>query len=672
MQKINTKSDKSILLLFLFYILLSLTKGVMAVFFMKTASVMPDELTLAEIARSFVLSHKIGFYFGRPVGKEPLYSILISPAFLFHNMFYSYNFIKLLNGFYSSIIIFPLFFLGRELLDNKSALLIAIVAGLLPASNSYSLNILAENIYFPCFLISIYFLYKYEIKRKLSFAILSGIFTGFTFLAKPTGIALFAGYGLYVLLASVSVGGQTLFNRIKGIVNAFKERKIIFILSGMLILIWLIRNGYYFGFSISGMLHYNRGEANNFISMRLPYLYLAYLILEHISLMFISSGLIPFLFSLYLIWLVLRNDFTIIDENDKAVLAKVKTLLGIIIPPFILLLIIASKQSELMKYAAHTNRLLGRHIVVIMPLIFLIGAVGFNLFNKYKNLKSLKIITILLSAAIFFIAVFSVNKYITDQAIIGSPGDLFMYIFKASHVPVIGALHAILLPPLFLKTLIVLLLLGFAFFQFKYRLTLKIYFIFLISFLLGANVYAMAGNIGLERWVIGISKIPRYLAKHKISQRNIVVSTNTVKNGGFMLQKQFWLDNNFKRADIFPEQIQITREQFKNGQFKTFLPNGRYEIFCVKNNTSVIKLLLNNRIYSCRQNKPIIFTQGKTGLRLAVNKYNNFKYLTIKNLDKKYFNKPIFYVSDHHDFNEIKRFSNLYLINTGKRPYFYY
>lgn len=672
MQKINTKSDKSILLLFLFYILLSLTKGVMAVFFMKTASVMPDELTLAEIARSFVLSHKIGFYFGRPVGKEPLYSILISPAFLFHNMFYSYNFIKLLNGFYSSIIIFPLFFLGRELLDNKSALLIAIVAGLLPASNSYSLNILAENIYFPCFLISIYFLYKYEIKRKLSFAILSGIFTGFTFLAKPTGIALFAGYGLYVLLASVSVGGQTLFNRIKGIVNAFKERKIIFILSGMLILIWLIRNGYYFGFSISGMLHYNRGEANNFISMRLPYLYLAYLILEHISLMFISSGLIPFLFSLYLIWLVLRNDFTIIDENDKAVLAKVRTLLGIVIPSFILLLIIASKQSELMKYAAHTNRLLGRHIVVIMPLIFLIGAVGFNLFNKYKNLKSLKIITILLSAAIFFIAVFSVNKYITDQAIIGSPGDLFMYIFKASHVPVIGALHAILLPPLFLKTLIVLLLLGFAFFQFKYRLTLKIYFIFLISFLLGANVYAMAGNIGLERWVIGISKIPRYLAKHKISQRNIVVSTNTVKNGGFMLQMQFWLDNNFKRADIFPEQIQITREQFKNGQFKTFLPNGRYEIFCVKNNTSVIKLLLNNRIYSCRQNKPIIFTQGKTGLRLAVNKYNNFKYLTIKNLDKKYFNKPIFYVSDHHDFNEIKRFSNLYLINTGKRPYFYY
>jgi hypothetical protein len=182
----------------------------------------------------------------------------------------------------------------------------------------------------------------------------------------------------------------------------------------------------------------------------------------------------------------------------------------------------------------------------------------------------------------------------------------------------------------------------------------------------------MAGNIGLERWVIGISKIPRYLAKHKISQRNIVVSTNTVKNGGFMLQMQFWLDNNFKRADIFPEQIQITREQFKNGQFKTFLPNGRYEIFCVKNNTNVIKLSLNNRIYSCRQNKPIIFTQDKIGLRLAVNKYNNFKYLTIKNLDKKYFNKPIFYVSDHRDFNGIKRFSNLYLINTGKRPYFYY
>ena len=29
-------------------------------------------------------------------------------------------------------------------------------------------------------------------------------------------------------------------------------------------------------------------------------------------------------------------------------------------------------------------------------------------------------------------------------------------------------------------------------------------------------------------------------------------------------------------------------------------------------------------------------------------------------------------VSDHRDFNEIKRFSNLYLMNTGKRPYFYY
>ena len=315
MQNIKIKTDKNLFLLFLFYVLLSLTKGMLAIFFIKTAGVMPDELTLTEMGRSLAVSHKIGFYFGHPVGKEPLYSILISIPFLFHNMFYSYDFIKLLNGFYSSIIIFPIYFLGKELLDSKNALMTAIVAGLLPASNSYSLNILAENIYFPCFLISVYFLYKYEIRGKLNFAILSGIFTGLTFLAKPTGIALFAGYGLYVLLASAFVGEKVLLDRIKGIIKAFKDRKFIFILSGIIILIWLIRNGYYFGFSAVGMLHYHYGEANDFVGMHLPVLYLAYLVLEHISLTLISSGLVPFLFFLYFVWLIFKNDFISMDEK---------------------------------------------------------------------------------------------------------------------------------------------------------------------------------------------------------------------------------------------------------------------------------------------------------------------------------------------------------------------
>ena len=676
MQSIKNKFNKEIILLFSVYISFSIIKAIIAFLFIKSIQVIPDEFTFTEIARSIIKAHKLGYYFGHPIGKEPLYSVFISIAFLFHNMIYSYDIIKILNAFLSSIIIFPLYFLAKELLNKKSALLIAILTGLLPASNSYSLNILAENIYFPCFLASIYFLYKYETKKQLNFAFLSGIFVGLSFLAKPTGISLFAGYLLYVLFYAIVSKEYSILDKIKKIFSSLFERKIIFIVSALIILSWLIRNGYYFGFSILGMLHYRGGEATHFLNLHMSYILLAYLVVEHIALMAISSGLIPFLFLLYVLWLSFKN-FSSMDENEQSNFLKVKKLLEIFIFPLILLLFIASRQSELMVYIANTNRLLGRHIVVIMPLIFLMGAVGFDIFNKHKNLKSLRVITVLLSFIIVLIAVFSINKYITAQAIIGSPGDLFLYLFKASNVLLLSKMHLILLPSFFTKILIILILLCYVFFQFKSKFSLKFYFTSLVLFLLVANIYAMAGNTGLDgAGFVGPSKIPTYLVKHKISPKKLIVAPEEMNKAGFKYQLWFWIGHNFIRKNIFPKKIKLLNSQLKNNKgYKIFLPHGKYKILCKMAKKYEVFLNFNKKQYLCILNKPIEFYQHNNSM-LIINiskKYENkINSLIIQSVYNKYYKKKIYYISNQNYFNSIISWGNIYLVGTNNEPYFYY
>lgn len=671
----KNKFNKEIILLFLIYISFSTIKAIIALFFMKSIQVIPDEFTFTEIAKSIIKYHKLGYYFGHPIGKELLYSIFISIAFLFHNMIYSYDMIKIFNAFLSSMIIFPLYFLAKEFLNKKSALLIAILTGLLPASNSYSLNILAENIYFPCFLVSVYFLYKYETKKQLNFAFFSGIFIGLSFLAKPTGIALFGGYLLYVLFYAIVSEGYSILDKIKKIFSSLFERKIIFIVSALIILSWLIRNGYYFGFSVTGILKYHSGETNNFLKLHISYILLAYLVLEHIALMIISSGVIPFLFFLYVLLLSFKNS-SLINENEQSDFKKIKKLLGIFIFPLILLLFIASRQSELMIYTANTNRLLGRHIVVIMPLIFLMGAIGFDIFNKHKNLKSLRIITILLSSIIILIAIFSINKYITAQAIIGSPGDLFLYLFKSSNVPLLSKMHLILLPAFFTKILIILILLCYVFFQFKNKFLLKFYFTSLVLFLLIANIYAIAGNIGLDRWMVGPSKIPTYLVKHEISSRKIIVANEVMKNVGFKYQLWFWIGNNFIRKNIFPKRIELPIKQLNNKKHKIFLPYGRYKILCKISKTRKIFLNLNKKQYLCMLNKPMEFYQRDNKSILAINipkKYDHrIKGLVIQSVRNKYYKKKVYYISHQNNFHNIMSWGNIYLVSTNNEPFFYY
>lgn len=676
MSIIKNNAKKNIIFLFLFFFILSISKAFISIFVVKTIYVLPDELTFAEIARSITNNRLFGFYFGHPVGKELLYSILISIAFLFHNMFYSYDFIKLINAFFSSTIIFPLYFLAEEFLESKNALFIPILAGLLPASNAYSLAILAENIYFPLFLFAIYFLFKYEIKKTKNFAIFAGVLIGLAFLAKPTGISLFGGYLLYVVFLSIIKPYHGIYNKISGITKDFWERKLIFIISAVLILSWLIRNGFYFGFSITGMLHYHYGEASNFIDLHISYLLLGYLILEHISLMIISSGLVSFIFFLYVLWLSFRNDINYMNENAQINFQKLKKLLGIFIFPLLLLLLIASKQSELMVYTADTNRLLGRHIVVTMPLIFLIGAIGFYLFNENKNLKNLKIFTILLSLIIFFVSIFSINKYISAQAIIGSPGDLFLYIFKNSTVPILNNMHVILMASFFIKILIIVFLLSYVFFQFKYKILLKVYFLSLIIFLFIANIYAIAGSVGLSRWVNGAAKIPQYLVMSKINLRKTLISNSVLKNQVFILQMKFWKGNNYIQKNIFPKNLTVNNPlRNKNNILNIFLPRGKYRVIFQTLKRKHIFISLNKKRYPYIKNKPIIFFQHKNAIiniQIFKKYYNNYEKLIIQNINKKYYKNKIYFISNKNYFKKIVKYNKIYLSYTNGKSYFYY
>ena len=424
------------------------------------------------------------------------------------------------------------------------------------------------------------------------------------------------------------------------------------------------------------MLHYHYGEANHFINLHMSYLLLGYLILEHISLMIISSGIIPFIFFLYILWLAFRNDINHVNENVQINLQKLKKLLGIFIFPLLLLLIIASRQSEFMVYLANTNRLLGRHIVVIMPLIFLIGAIGFYLFNENKDLKNIKIFTILLSFIILFIAIFSINKYISAQAIIGSPGDLFLYMFKRSTVPILDNMHVILMASFFIKILIIIFLLSYSFLQFKYKMSLKIYFSVLIVFLFIANIYAIAGSVGLSRWVNESAKIPQYLVSKKIKQKKILISNPVLKNQGFILQMKFWKGNYYIRKNIFPENI-IIKHLSKSAKniINIFLPQGKYGIIIKTLQNKPIFIFLNKKKYLYIANKPIIvFLHKNTIMYIKISKkyYNDYKQIIIQSINKKYYKNKVYFISHRNYFKKIVKYNDIYLNYTNGKSYFYY
>ncbi|MCK4797825.1 MAG: glycosyltransferase family 39 protein, partial [Spirochaetes bacterium] len=282
------KKDIDIIFLYLIiiYIFFSLVRFLISLL-IKEPIVMLDELYYKGMAYSFF---KTGdFYnlkFGNPRLSNFLYQLVISHSFFFENNFHVI--IKFINSFIIHFAIFPIFLLLKEFVEAKKALIFSIIILFISFFNM-NIFIMSENLFFPLFWLTFYFVYRFFTMIKVKDAILIGILLSFMFLTKPQ--ALFFIYALIIIGAFIFFYYWDNKKKKKGLFFSL-ILVIAFFLSFILINMIFIKD-----FTIKNIFGFYSGVKNaafkNAIFNKFYLKRLFYVILSHFS-TFLFLYLIPF------------------------------------------------------------------------------------------------------------------------------------------------------------------------------------------------------------------------------------------------------------------------------------------------------------------------------------------------------------------------------------------
>lgn len=368
--------------LIIWYLLFVIIKSIIF-YFTPAPSAFSDSYIYTKAARSFF--HYLSFNVNGLVSHyPPLYSITISPAFIFNNMQIVYPVIKVINAAISSLIIFPSWLIAKEFLSNKKALFISILISFIPSNFSFTGYIMAENLFYPLFLFSIYFTYKSFTTEDLKYNLLAGIFIGLSFLTKVLGLILFALVILMILIT-------------------FKKRNLLIPLIGLIVILpWSIRNILFFGFSFNGVLGGYASQSTSLLTSAGIFSFITWIFL-YLGFIILASGVLFPITSINF----LKKSFK--DKNRKIFTLIFFISIGLY------LLVVSKLNVTIPLYESLfnwlTSRPVGRYVDVLLPLIFISGFVGFCDSSKINRYFLLVISLILaFSSQLIFFPLFPVNN----------------------------------------------------------------------------------------------------------------------------------------------------------------------------------------------------------------------------------------------------------------------
>lgn len=195
------------------------------------------------------------YHYGGP-SVPPLYSIVLLPMYFFNDTDFTYHAVLVWNAFLSTMIIIPIFLLCRRFIKEWQALFLAAAIGFLPAGFGYSFIIMSENIFFPLFAWSVFFLYKMITDEKnIKWCAAMGIVLGALFLAKAIALAPIIAYAVFVLT-------QFLISKKK---SKFLEGQIVVFSLMIITVFWwfLVKEGNGSGYETSSYLEVLRQVLND-------------------------------------------------------------------------------------------------------------------------------------------------------------------------------------------------------------------------------------------------------------------------------------------------------------------------------------------------------------------------------------------------------------------------
>ena len=382
----------------------------------------------------------------------PLYSILISPLYLLNDTELIYLLIKILNALISSAIIFPIFLIAKDFLNDKEAIKTSILISLIPTVFVFTFYVMSENIFFLLFTLSILFLYKLLITDKKIFILLAGFTIGLAYLSKILAASLFILeliLCLYFLFKKSYTKSLNLF--LTGITT---------ILS---ITPYLVSNLLKYGFTISGLLG-KYGIYGTIVGQQKNYFLLIYWMVLNLSFIFLATGLV--------------YPISIFKFKDK----NYKILLSFLIITSIVLLFMASELAIERPLEGRESRPIGRYLAAVYPLIILLGSISLKNKILSKKVYILALILLLISTQLLSYQLFPLNN------------------MELTHLGVLSYILNLKIST-FISSTIIFLLLVLAFYILTKLDYNKLYYLFLIFFAFNIilNIAVIKYNIN-QNW----------------------------------------------------------------------------------------------------------------------------------------------------------------------------
>ncbi len=369
-----------------------------------------DETAYAKMAQSFFESN--AFYLeGVPAGyPPPVYPVILSIAYVFGDITSAYPIMKIINAFLSSLIIIPVFLLANEFIGPRNSLIVALLSSLLPASFSFTSTIMSENLFYPLFMFSLFFMMKSITEDNKKWDVLCGLSIGLSILTRLPGLVLLAIL-FFVLLINTwwSLSEDILTIKFRKILMAFIDRWCIFLSSAVILSPWFLRNGYYFGFTplgltggsitmASGIARTGGSQPTNILVV--DFIYWA---MMHTGYFIFATGVILFALAMLQTWKIVKQKSM---ANKK---------------PSAFIIISWISFTTLVLFCAYQKfhggpYLMGRYVDSILPAFIIMGAVGLDSFTK-RDFKPIFGTFIVCSFSLAFLPINSlIRAYNTPDA----------------------------------------------------------------------------------------------------------------------------------------------------------------------------------------------------------------------------------------------------------------
>jgi len=395
------KKDNNLAWLIYFYVFLVIGKTLLSLSF-TTPWIFADEAVYAGIAKNMYLN--LNFLSSAPISHTypPGYSFLLLFSYIFadNNIYHAMLFI---NALINSLILFPAYYISKKFMDNKFALIIAILIAIAPSNVLYTFALMSENLFIPLFLFSTYFVINTFTTDSKVAQLLAGFSVTYLFITRSTGIAIIVSFCV-VFVYYIWIN--------KELINSIRQKSISLVSLFGSLFIWIhLKTAFtqevqsldkLTGYSVNSYVQTLMGAVTSFES----FILFIKLTIHEIDYLIVASFFIFFVFAIFAI---LHKDYI----KNKEVFNIFTLYTGV--SAFILLIITVTHMYSHFSNGNQYYSIFGRYIDPILPIIYIIGGIGISIYTNYKcNRKSiykLGTIIILLFAIVAFSFPISYYKF---------------------------------------------------------------------------------------------------------------------------------------------------------------------------------------------------------------------------------------------------------------------